>query len=221
MTAVTARIILGMMKATGFPSMWISGAATTAMMHAVGVSVSERTNDGRAFRDFRPGGHYRRRRLSNALRASCRKKPRHGNRLFRGMLLRGPIVAVMLPLNGPLGAGDPSRRQNRRGRTGRSAMQQTSNLGAMDRAGKRVGRIISVTAFPWITWSWPTYAMGPDFTDAMIGMAAVPLFAIPRGPRHGDLRRTGGAACGIFWRAQCRTGWAPRASSWCSFSLHR
>jgi len=95
------------------------------------------------------------------------------------MLLRGPIVAVMLPLNRPFGAGDPSCRQERRGRAGRSAMQQTSNLGAMDRAGKRVGRIISVTAFPWITRSWPTYAMGPDFTDAMIGMAAVLLFAIP------------------------------------------
>ena len=69
MTAITARIILGMMQATGFLSMGITdaaAAATTMMMYAVGISVvffvSARIDDDRAIRDVRQPGQYRRRR---------------------------------------------------------------------------------------------------------------------------------------------------------------
>lgn len=194
-----SRIILGMMLATAFLSMWISNTATTVMMYAVGISVvsfvSSRTEDEAVARNFGVALMLATAYAANiggvgtligtppnALLASFVADNYDVEiSFFRWMLLGVPIVLVMLPLtwllltrflfpSGSIAVDDPKGLIER----------EVEKLGRMDRAEKIVGAIFLATATLWITRTLLTSWTGLALNDTIIGIAAaILLFSIP------------------------------------------
>ena len=202
------RVVLGVMVATGFISMWISNTATAAMMYPIALAVGALFGAGRAADDGRTALM-----LGVAYSASiggigtligtppnlifagaARQLAGREVTFARYMLIGTPIVAVLLPLcwlllvfvifRRPVDLGADARRTL----TGRRAA-----LGPLRGGEARTVAVFLLTVVGWLlrerkdfgSFTLPGLVdLAPGLSDASVGLAgALLLFVLPDGSR--------------------------------------
>ena len=204
------RIVLGLMVATAFLSMWVSNSATAAMMMPVGLALvehaaSEAKRAGLAI-DTRPG-HFR---FGTAVMLGIAWAASIGgvgtivgtppNVLLvamlddaagvrvgfaEWMLVGVPVVVLTLPLVWLWLIGGAYRPELDELPGGREVVRRArEELGPMGPGARRVALIVFLTAVAWITRPlWDGFLPEPKMLkDASVGVAgALALFLVPSG----------------------------------------
>ncbi|HEX5831176.1 MAG TPA: SLC13 family permease [Gemmatimonadaceae bacterium] len=222
------RIVLGVMVATAFVSMWISNTATAAMMYPIALAI------GRLAPEGRDGGNLRTALMlgvayaasiggmatlvgtpPNLIFAGAARELAGTNVDFvRFMMVGLPAAAVLLPLcwamlvfvlhpsRSPLGHGADALVHERR-----------VALGPLVGGERRVLAVFALTALAWLLREPKDFGaftvpglttLAPGVTDASLGvLAAVLLFALPGRTPEGTRRPllTWREARGIPWDA--------------------
>ena len=204
------RIVLGLMVATAFLSMWVSNSATAAMMMPVGLALvehaaAEAKREGLGV-DTRPG-HFRfgtAVMLGIAWAASiggvgtivgtppnvllvAMLEDAAGVRIgfAEWMLVGVPVVVLTLPLVWLWLVGVAYRPEIDRLPGGRQVVRRArEQLGPVGPGGRRVAAIVLLTALAWITRPlWDDLLPDPGMLkDASVGIAgALALFLVPSG----------------------------------------
>ncbi|MBW7840754.1 MAG: DASS family sodium-coupled anion symporter [Chitinophagaceae bacterium] len=187
------RVLLGMMVATAFLSMWISNTATAIMMLPIGVSVMNHFGNIQPFsKNLMLGIAYAASiggiatligTPPNIILAGIVKESMGYEISFLDWLLFGlPFSAILLFLTWLW------LTRYRVEKTDHSPALEISSLGKMTPAEKRVALIFTLTAFFWITRSfiWNKYIPGLDDTVIAIGGALL-MFIIPAGEKNENL----------------------------------
>ncbi|HEY6065971.1 MAG TPA: DASS family sodium-coupled anion symporter [Thermoanaerobaculia bacterium] len=202
------RIVLGVMVATGFISMWISNTATAAMMYPIALAVGALFGVGRAADEGRTALM-----LGVAYAASIGgigtligTPP---NLIFAGaarqlagrevsfadyMLIGTPIVVVLLPLCWVLLVFVLFRRKVDLGREARRTLdERRAALGPLAGGEARTVGVFLLTVAAWLlrerkdfgAFTLPGLAdVAPGLSDASVGVAgALLLFVLPDGSR--------------------------------------
>ncbi len=204
------RIVLGLMVATAFLSMWVSNSATAAMMMPVGLALvehaaAEARRAGLAI-DTRPG-HFR---FGTAVMLGIAWAASIGgvgtivgtppNVLLvamlddaagvrvgfaEWMLVGVPVVVLTLPLVWLWLVGGAYRPELDELPGGREVVRRArAELGPMGPGARRVALIVFLTAVAWITRPlWDGFLPEPGMLkDASVGVAgALALFLVPSG----------------------------------------
>ncbi|MCO5286760.1 MAG: DASS family sodium-coupled anion symporter [Chitinophagaceae bacterium] len=187
------RVLLGMMVATAFLSMWISNTATAIMMLPIGVSVMHHFGNSQPFsKNLMLGIAYAASiggiatligTPPNIILAGIVRESMGYEISFLDWLLFGlPFSAILLFLTWLW------LTRYRVEKTDHSPALELSSLGKMTPAEKRVALVFTLTAFFWITRSfiWNKYIPGLDDTVIAIGGALL-MFIIPAGEKNENL----------------------------------
>lgn len=187
------RVLLGMMVATAFLSMWISNTATAIMMLPIGVSVMNHFGNSQPFsKNLMLGIAYAASiggiatligTPPNIILAGIVRESMGYEISFLDWLLFGlPFSAILLLLTWLW------LTRYRVEKTDHSPALEMSSLGKMTPAEKRVALVFTLTAFFWITRSfiWNKYIPGLDDTVIAIGGALL-MFIIPAGEKNENL----------------------------------
>ncbi len=187
------RVLLGMMAATAFLSMWISNTATAIMMLPIGVSVMNHFGNSQPFsKNLMLGIAYAASiggiatligTPPNIILAGIVRESMGYEISFLDWLLFGlPFSAILLLLTWLW------LTRYRVEKTDHSPALEMSSLGKMTPAEKRVALVFTLTAFFWITRSfiWNKYIPGLDDTVIAIGGALL-MFIIPAGEKNENL----------------------------------
>ena len=207
------RVVLGVMLATGFVSMWISNTATAAMMYPIALAVGALFGAGRAADDGRTalmlGVAYAASiggigtligTPPNLIFAGAAKQLAGREVSFAEYMLVGvPIVAVLLPLCWVLLVFVLFRRRVDLGSDARRTLaERRKALGPLRGGEARTVAVFLLTVAAWIlrerkelgAFTVPGLAdLAPGFSDASVGLAgALLLFVLPDGSRNGEGR---------------------------------
>lgn len=187
------RVLLGMMAATAFLSMWISNTATAIMMLPIGVSVMNHFGNSQPFsKNLMLGIAYAASiggiatligTPPNIILAGIVRESMGYEISFLDWLLFGlPFSAILLLLTWLW------LTRYRVEKTDHSPALEMSSLGKMTPAEKRVALVFTLTAFFWISRSfiWNKYIPGLDDTVIAIGGALL-MFIIPAGEKNENL----------------------------------
>lgn len=187
------RVLLGMMVATAFLSMWISNTATAIMMLPIGVSVMNHFGNSQPFsKNLMLGIAYAASiggiatligTPPNIILAGIVRESMGYEISFLDWLLFGlPFSAILLLLTWLW------LTRYRVEKTDHSPALEMSSLGKMTPAEKRVALVFTLTAFFWISRSfiWNKYIPGLDDTVIAIGGALL-MFIIPAGEKNENL----------------------------------
>ena len=187
------RVLLGMMVATAFLSMWRSNTATAIMMLPIGVSVMHHFGNSQPFsKNLMLGIAYAASiggiatligTPPNIILAGIVRESMGYEISFLDWLLFGlPFSAILLFLTWLW------LTRYRVEKTDHSPALELSSLGKMTPAEKRVALVFTLTAFFWITRSfiWNKYIPGLDDTVIAIGGALL-MFIIPAGEKNENL----------------------------------
>ncbi|WP_053218522.1 SLC13 family permease [Virgibacillus senegalensis] len=207
----TEKIILGFMVATGFLSMWISNTATAMMMVPIGLAIIYQVSD--SMNAERPGSvDPENFTFGKALMLGIAYSASIGglgtiigtppNTIMVGfiketygidisfalwMTFGVPLVLVLLALAWYYLikiAYPPGIKQLPGGKE--VIRSQKQSLGAMTREERTVSIVFVLAATAWITRSFLLSNYVPGINDAIIAIAAaICLFLIPAGKRHG------------------------------------
>jgi solute carrier family 13 (sodium-dependent dicarboxylate transporter), member 2/3/5 len=202
------RVVLGVMVATGFISMWISNTATAAMMYPIAIAVGALFGSGRAADEGRTalmlGVAYSASiggigtligTPPNLIFAGAAKQlAGRGVSFAEYMLIGTPIVLVLLPLCWLLLVFGIFRRRVDLGAEARQALaERRAALGPLRGGEARTVGVFLLTVAAWLlrerkdlgAITLPGLAdLSPGLSDASVGLAgALLLFIVPDGSR--------------------------------------
>lgn len=189
------RMLLGLMLATGFLSMWISNTATAAMMYPIALALGgfvpqgvagDRTRTalmlGIAFAASIGGMGTLIGTPPNLIMAAAAESLAGRRVGFGQYLLIGlPAVLLLLPAAWALLAYGTCRGMaGAEGGAGRVVAERHAALGPLVGSERRVVAVFALTALAWL---WPGEK---PFSDAAIGLlGAIFLFVVPAAHPHG------------------------------------
>lgn len=207
------RVVLGVMLATAFVSMWISNTATAAMMYPIALAIGALFGAGRAADDGRTalmlGVAYAASiggigtllgTPPNLIFAAAARQLAGREVSFTDYMLIGvPIVAVLLPLCWLLLVFVLFRARVDLGNDARRILQERrSALGPLRGGEARTVAVFLLTVAAWLfrehkdfgSIALPGLAdLAPGLSDASVGLAgAILLFVIPDGSRRPESR---------------------------------
>jgi len=198
------KIILGLMIATGFLSMWISNTATAIMMLPIGISVMEHFGGKQPFsKNLMLGIAYA---ASIGGMATLIGTP--PNIIFAGivkesldvdisflnwMLFATPFSAILLLTTWYILTRYSVKKEKE------LPGFKTDSLGKMTKPEKRVTFVFALTAFLWITRSFIWNRWFSQLDDTVIAIiGAILMFIIPSGEKHKTL---------MDWKAAKKIPW--------------
>jgi solute carrier family 13 (sodium-dependent dicarboxylate transporter), member 2/3/5 len=222
------RVVLGVMVATGFISMWISNTATAAMMYPIALAVGALFGSGRAADEGRTALM-----LGVAYSASiggigtligtppnlifagaARQLAGREVSFARYLLIGTPIVAVLLPLCWLLLVFVIFRRRVDLGAEARRSLaERRAGLGPLRGGEARTVAVFLLTVAGWLfrerkdlgVFTLPGLVdLAPGLSDASVGLAgALLLFVLP----NGSLRQPAGSRPLLTWREAKEIPW--------------
>jgi sodium-dependent dicarboxylate transporter 2/3/5 len=220
------RVVLGLIIATGFISMWISNTATAAMMYPIAVAVGAlfgSSADARRMRTALMLGIAYAASIGGIgtligtppnliLAAASRQITGREIDFLSYMMIGVPIVVVLLPVTwAVLVFGLFRNSATLSGEAERTIKRQQLELGAL-RGGERLTLIVfAMAAFAWILRERKDFGgfvmpgltdLSPGITDASIGIASAILLFVITGTTPNGTRRpllTWDAARNIPW----------------------
>jgi sodium-dependent dicarboxylate transporter 2/3/5 len=207
------RVVLGMMVATAFISMWISNTATAAMMYPIALAIGALFGEGEGARDLRTAlmlgvayaasiggmGTLIGTPPNLVFAGSARELAGRDVGFVEFMAIGVPMVVLLLPLTWALLVFGLFRRAPALGADAREVIRSRhAALGPLRGGEAATLAIFAATAFAWFVrerkelgaFAIPGLTdLAPGISDTSIGIAGALLLFIVRGRTREDARR--------------------------------